>query len=233
MTRLSSKSAGRTVVDYVAETIRTGILEGRYALGQRLVEADLTKELSVSRGPLREALRRLAAYGIVEIQPYRGAAVRRPSRTELSDLLRVLEVVEGLSARMAAERIKLPGNYDRALALRGEIDAAKPLVDAIDHIEENVKFHGMILDLSGNHSLQRVAVQLQLQMPIQRLTFFRVFQENRHRSLMQHADILDAIIAGNPDRAEAAMRAHVRATEELSRRMSDVLFSNERRHVPE
>ena len=231
MSQVQPKSVNPTLVDYVVDTIKTGIQEGRYALGQRLVEADLTKELGVSRGPLREALRRLAGYGIVEIQPYRGAAVRRSSRTELSDMFRVREVLEGLAARTAAERIARPGNRDRALVLRAEIDAAEPIVDAVGQIEDNEKFHRTILDLSGNHSLQRVVVPLQ--MPTYRLAFFRLFTDNRRRSLAQHADILDAIIAGDPDRAETAMRAHIRATEELSRKMSDTFFAHEKQRPPE
>lgn len=230
MSQLNSESVNLTVVDYVAESIKVGILEGRYALGQRLVEADLTAELGVSRGPLREALRRLAAYGIVEIQPYRGAVVRRLSRAELNDLFRVREILEGLAARTAAERIKMPGNRDRALALRREIEAAELIVDVMDHIEDNEKFHRTIFDLSGNYSLQRAIIPLQ--MPTYRLAFFRLFSENRRRSLVQHADILEAIIAGDPDRAEAEMCAHIRATEELSRKMSDTFFAHEKASRP-
>lgn len=73
-------------VDYVLEHLRQGIVRGRYAPGQRLIEADLTDELGVSRGPLREAMRRLSADDLLEIVPNRGAIVRRLSLREMLEL---------------------------------------------------------------------------------------------------------------------------------------------------
>ena len=84
------------------EAITDGVKDGRYAPGQRLVEADLTAELGVSRGPLREALGRLAAEGVLELEPYRGAVVRRLTREDVEDLFSVREVLEGEAARLAA-----------------------------------------------------------------------------------------------------------------------------------
>jgi DNA-binding GntR family transcriptional regulator len=213
-------------VDYIAESILTGIHEGRYAPGQRLVEADITQELGVSRGPLREAFRRLAADGIVDIQAHRGAAIRRHSRIELGELFRVREVLEGLAARIAAERIDMPGAKQKALATLQRLHGAGPLLDVPDVIEDNESFHRTIFELSGNRFLQRVMTPLQ--MPTYRAAFFRLFRSgNRQRSLAQHIAILEAILAGNPNRAEAEMRNHVRETEELSRKLSDILFRPE------
>src|SRR5512134_3171820 len=97
-----NKTGGaKTVVEATIEAIKSGIFEGRYAPGQRLIEADLTRELSVSRGPLREALGRLVADGLVEIEPYRGAIVARPSREDVANTLQLREVLEGLAARLA------------------------------------------------------------------------------------------------------------------------------------
>ena len=73
-------------VDYVLQHVRDGIFQGHYAPGQRLIEADLTRELGISRGPLREALHRLAADKILEIVPNRGAIVRRLSKREMLEL---------------------------------------------------------------------------------------------------------------------------------------------------
>lgn len=220
------KTASASVVDFIAESILKGIHEGQYAPGQRLVEADITQELGVSRGPLREAFRRLAADGILDIQVHKGAAVRRHSRAELAELFRVREVLEGLAARIAAERIDRPGVKQRVLAALRHLHRAGPLFDVLDHIEDNESFHRTIFELSGNRFLQRVMTPLQ--MPTYRAAFFRLFRSaNRQRSLDQHIAILEAILAGNPDRAEKEMRKHVQDTEELSRKLSDILFRPE------
>jgi DNA-binding GntR family transcriptional regulator len=220
------KPAAPSVVDLVTDWILKGIHEGRYAPGQRLVEADVTQELGVSRGPLREAFRRLAADGILEIQAHRGAAVRRHSRAELGELFRVREVLEGLAARLAAERIDIPGTRKKLQSMLQHVHKAGPHFDVEDHMADNETFHRTIFELSGNGFLQRVMTPLQ--MPTYRAAFFRLLRSaNQKRSLDQHIAILEAIIAGKPDRAEAAMREHVRETEELSRRLSDVLFRPE------
>jgi DNA-binding GntR family transcriptional regulator len=221
-----AKPASLSVVDVVTDWILKGIHEGRYAPGQRLVEAEITQELGVSRGPLREAFRRLAADGILEIQAHRGAAVRRHSRTELAELFRVREVLEGLAARLAAERIDAPGVREKVLSMLKHIHKAGPHFDVEDHMEDNEIFHRTIFELSGNRFLQRVMTPLQ--MPTYRAAFFRLLKSaNQKRSLDQHIAIVEAIIAGKPDRAEAAMRKHVRETEALSRKLSDVLFRPE------
>src|SRR4051795_5578940 len=76
-------------VDYVLDHLRTGVMQGRYAPGQRLIEADLTRDLRVSRGPLREAFRRLSAEGILEMVPHRGALVRRLTMREMKEFFQI------------------------------------------------------------------------------------------------------------------------------------------------
>jgi len=80
-------------VDHVANTIIQGIKEGRYVPGQRLVEADMTRDLNISRGPLREALRLLAAVGLLELVPNRGAIIRRLSVEDVINRYRLLDVL--------------------------------------------------------------------------------------------------------------------------------------------
>ncbi|QJX02130.1 GntR family transcriptional regulator [Alcanivorax sp. IO_7] len=91
--------------DAVIEAICKGIGSGRYVPGQRLVEADLTRELGVSRGPVREALKRLAAERIITLTRHKGAYIRSLGREEVRDLLQNIEVLLGLAARLAAQRI--------------------------------------------------------------------------------------------------------------------------------
>jgi len=89
-------------VDVVFETIRQGIISGRFAPGQRLVIRDLADDIPYSRSTFREALRRLAAERLVSLIPNRGAAVQRLTPQEMTDLFEIRELLEGQAARRAA-----------------------------------------------------------------------------------------------------------------------------------
>jgi DNA-binding GntR family transcriptional regulator len=216
----TTDGSAQTVVDYATGSIRHGILEGQYAPGQRLIEAELTQRLGVSRGPLREALRRLAADGLIDIEPYRGATVTRLSRVELADVFRVREVLEGLAARLAADRIGEGDNRRRAERVRAEL--LRP-ADLNTFLEDNDRFHQFVIELSGNGVVGRQVSQLQL--PPMRAAFFRLINGEIHaQSVAQHRDILDAILAGDAARAEREMTDHVRRTAEISHKLPDQWF---------
>jgi len=216
-------SSAKTVVESTIEAIKSGIFEGRYAPGQRLIEADLTRELNVSRGPLREALGRLVADGLVDIEPYRGAIVSRPSREDVANTLQLREVLEGLAARLAAERIDIGDNRKRLLAAQEAVAKSNAASEVATFMSDNEQFHGLILDLSGNPQLGRLVSQMQL--PTLQTAFFRMIdQKVRSYSLAQHADIMNAILAGDATAAERAMRAHIARTSDLAKRLPDALF---------
>jgi len=213
----------QTVVEYAIETIKSGIYDGRFAPGQRLIEADLTRDLQVSRGPVREALRRLAADGIIELISHRGAIVARPSRAEVAGLFDAREALEALAARRAAELIDEDDNRALAQRARSELSAGKEPLAVDTYVRENQRFHETILLLAGNIHLQRLLAQLEF--PAFRASFFRVFDEaERAASLAEHGAIIGAIIEGQPKRAEDAMRKHVRRAARLAQRLPDSLF---------
>ncbi|UCE30896.1 MAG: GntR family transcriptional regulator, partial [Burkholderiales bacterium] len=93
-----------SVVEDAVARLREALLEGRFAPGQRLVEADLVATLGVSRSSVRSALERLAAEGLVRLSAHRGAVARRMSRREVEELYAIRERLEGLAAGLAAER---------------------------------------------------------------------------------------------------------------------------------
>src|SRR3546814_7375523 len=99
-------------VERVAAILKEQILDGSLAPGQRLISRDLIEELGISRGPLREAFRRLAADRLIELIPNRGAVVRRLSRAEIINLFQIREALEGQAARLAAERIDQGGRSE-------------------------------------------------------------------------------------------------------------------------
>src|SRR5208337_15324 len=101
-TRPGGLPAHGATVAFIVERLRDDILAGRLAPGSRLVECELTARFSVSRGPVREALRRLAAEGLIEHLPHRGALVRRLTLREIRELFEIRVEMEALAARLAA-----------------------------------------------------------------------------------------------------------------------------------
>lgn len=200
-----------TAVDTVTAAIIEGIKYGRFVPGQRLVESDLTSELGVSRGPLREAFGRLAAEGLLEIEPYRGALVRRLRREDIVDLFEVREALEGQAAALAAARIDTAGNRATLEAALAEMREEHDRTDIVGYMDVNERFHALIVELSGNRTLARLVGQLQVQV-------FRLFYRRladaaaRERSVSDHEAVATAILAGDPAAAEQAMRAHVRTS---------------------
>src|SRR5271168_1763297 len=95
---------GRTAVTLVSDHIRQSIIAGTLVPGQRLTQREIKVTFNVSAGSAREAFRALAGEGLLESNS-RGAVVRRMGRTEVADTYRLREVVEGLAARLAAERV--------------------------------------------------------------------------------------------------------------------------------
>ena len=196
-----------TVVEYTINAIREQIRDGRLAEGQRLVVADVTRKLGVSNGPVREAIRRLTGEGLVEIVPHKGAAVREFSARDVREIFEVREVLEGLAARLAAERIGQGDARDRLRALQDESRAV--LSGGKGYIDHNQSFHELIYALAGNERVQEQARQLTL--PLYRLRMHHLMDPAYARtSAAEHALIVDAILEGDGAAAERAMRNHIR-----------------------
>jgi DNA-binding GntR family transcriptional regulator len=210
-----------TAVQSVVDAIIEGVKDGRYAPGQRLVEADLTAELGVSRGPLREALGRLAAEGVLEIEPYRGALVRRLSRDDVVDLFQIREVLEGEAARLAAINIEQADHRERLETAIAAVDRFRDRNDSLAYMDENSRFHELIVELSGNKLLARLIGQLQVH--AFRLLFRRMVVEDTAvaNSIAEHDDVAAAILAGNARAAERSMREHVRRSGEMVMRTAE------------
>jgi DNA-binding GntR family transcriptional regulator len=191
----------------VADWLRDLMRKGRLVPGQRLVEIDITRQTGASRSKVREALQRLEAERLVKIEEFRGASVRRAGREEIRQIYRARVALEGISAAdftrnaSAAQKRKL-----------GELQAELDLCVAERASERfarlNGEWHGLVIAGSGNaivrDMLQRMTV------PINRLLFESFYDEARLRAAnSDHVVISAAILAGDADAAEAAMRRHV------------------------
>ncbi len=212
-------------MDYVVEDTAAAIRSGRLALGQRLVEADMVRDLGVSRGTLREALNRLAAAGLVEIIPNRGAVVRRLTRKEVADRFEIRARVEGLAAFLAAQRLDEADHRARLLAVARPLeDGALP--EAAFARRGSYLIHETIADVSGNAELGPMVRQLRL--PAVMVEIRRSLDEDRafwRRVMQEHRQIVDAILARDATAAEAAMRLHIEANRDLLLSLPARLFA--------
>ena len=205
------------LTEQLTDRLREAILHGVYVPGQRLVEADLMADFGAGRGPVREALRRLGAEGVLDLIPNRGAMVRKLSLKELRDVFRMREALEGLAARLAAERMADPAvrrAFARALA---GIDIAHT---GENFSELNRRFHQLIVDFADNEQLSITLRQLCL--PLVRLQFRAAINEAyRRQSADEHAEVARALGTGDADAAEAAMRRHLRGAGERVLRLAE------------
>lgn len=181
------------------------IVNGEYEPGERIVESRLAKELEISQSPVREALRDLAAIGLVEIASRRGARVRRPTAKELADVSEVRSEIDGLAARLAARRLSEDALEELANAHR-EMTECLADKDYVGMTEADAEFHRIIASGSGNEAIERVFSQLE---PFAR-TFITLTSPHvaLDTILSQHGGILEALTSRNPELAADRARAH-------------------------
>jgi len=228
MDRLTADHQRRgATVDYVCTCIRQGIVEGRFVPGQRLIARDLTEEFVISRGAVREAFRRLAAEGMVDLIPNRGATVRRLSRRQMSELFQIRECVEGLAAGLAASQIDVGDNRRIFSDVWEKVRPPGYEMPWNIFIENNRLYHRTIVEIGGNELLSDLIVNLQL--PVVMIQVGRAMRaEHAALSHADHVAIAEAILAGDPAAAEAAMRKHVRGSHDWIRTLSDSAFKPDR-----
>lgn len=194
-----------SVRDLAYATLRRRIVEVALQPGERLVERDLAAELNVSRIPLREALRMLAAEGLVLLVPGKGALVSPFTPADVRDLFDVRESLESLAARLAALR----ATEETVKALRdrlAECRAATAAADVPRIAAANAAFHTEIIELAANPLLTSLMTPLAARTEwLFRLTSSRDPAEQ----CTEHEDLFDLIASGNADGAAAAAYAHV------------------------
>jgi DNA-binding GntR family transcriptional regulator len=196
-----------STVDRVIASIKDRIRDAQYSPGQRLVEPILMAELGVSRGSVREALRRLAAEGFVEWERFRGSSIIRMSRRQVSDFLELREVLEGFGAASAATKLNEDGKI-ALMKLERTPGARSKIPGSYDAY--NNEFHALVLSLSGNLEVEGVLAQTRL--PIFRLQFNKILlaPEQISQSRADHTRIVQEILKGDARAAEIAMKDHIR-----------------------
>ncbi|HEY9306403.1 MAG TPA: GntR family transcriptional regulator [Microbacterium sp.] len=191
----------------LTQVIREAILDAQFAPHQRLIEADLSERYGASRASVRTALLNLAGEGLVERLPNRGARVRAITVDEAIEIVEVRIGLETLCARKAAENLT-PADAERLRALRSDIEAAITSGDLMAYSRLNQELDRRIRDLSRHGTATQLLERLRAQSA--RHQFRLAFHPGRAAtSAPEHIAIIDAILAKDPDAAEAATRAHL------------------------
>ena len=220
--------------------LREMILAGELPGGTRIAELSIVEKLGVSRTPIRAALMRLEQEGLIESLPNGGYAVRTFSERDVSEAIELRGTIEGLTARLAAERGAAPVVLNEARECLQGIDAvlAQPALDDESfsgYVKLNERFHTLLGELAGStvlaRELERVA-----SLPFASPSAFVVVQANspQARDMLivaqdQHWQVLHAIEAREGSRAEAIMREHSRLAQ---RNLRDAVQSRNLDQMP-
>lgn len=200
----------RQAANRAARSLREDILSGAIPAGARLGEAELAGRLSVSRTPIREALTRLSAEGLVDLQPNRGARVATWSREELREIfdlrlqLEPFAVAQGVP-NATAEDLEELDRLAVAMQRHGRAGRGQDL-GAI--VELNRAFHGLLISLAANAPLS-AALRGVTHAAVVNQNFHHYSADALRRSLAHHAELVAAARAGDPDWAKAIMCAHL------------------------
>jgi DNA-binding GntR family transcriptional regulator len=197
-----------TLSQRVYEHLRDEILADRLLPGTELSEVALSKELAISRGPIREAMGRLAAEGLITMRPRRRAEVRSLTPQELIDAYQVREALEVMAVRLAISRVT-EADLSRLEALIDRMAAHSAEGAGREFFAANAAFHKLLCELSGNPKLQEVHHRLEGEIGrFQRRTL--ALRGSMEGALAEHRAILAAIRLRDANRAIQLTVDHIR-----------------------
>jgi DNA-binding GntR family transcriptional regulator len=213
-----------SVAERVADEIKDEIREGRLAPGTRLTEAQIGKQFGASRGPIREALRRLDSEGILTFEKNRGVSVRKLTRDDFVNLLEVREALEAVAARLLATNPRSERTVSELAKLFNKMQTAVKRGDVEQYnLSLYVMFHSQLVESSNNpvliehwHRLHLDVFRSQFR-PLVDLHLVQI----AHR---EHADLVAALQARDAKKAEQAVRQHIAHFTEHVRRLPDRVF---------
>jgi DNA-binding GntR family transcriptional regulator len=217
---LDPLAAAAPLAEQVADALRAAIFSGRLSPGERLSVPDVARQLGVSRTPAREAMLILERDGLIATRPRLGAAVVSYGDAELAEMLDLREALDGMAARLAAERMttgekraleKLLDNHNEALAVS----------DVDRHIELDLEFHRHLRDGAHNRRLHRALLDLERQCHVLMNSTSKAPGFAGRAVMHDHRAIVQAILTGDADGAEHAARAHVRRIRHFCAQLAD------------
>jgi DNA-binding GntR family transcriptional regulator len=209
-----------TIADRVFDRIRLAIESGAMLTGSKISEPELARAYGISRGPLREAIARLESCGLVVRRAHVGARVVSLSSAQLLEIFQVREALEGMAARLAAERITEPEIVElRTLLGQHGAQIARDDGQAYFQKQGDLDFHYRIVQASGNGRLiDLLCDDLYYLMRVYRYQF-GMQSRRAPRAYVEHEHIVAAIERRDGELAELLMRHHIRASRENVERM--------------
>jgi len=203
VTKIIVNSIAHEVTHQVREMIRTGAIEE----GSRISEKQLGEAMGVSRTPVREALRVLAAEGLIELVPRKGAFVTKPRFEDVRDMFEVMSLLEGLCARVAAEKMSASA-LAQLEALHQELEEHYQRRDREAYLQCNHRYHTYVQKIAGNRILSEVLDSMRQKFLLYR--FRQLSQPERFdQSIQEHRALLEAFRQRDSEQAQRLMRHHL------------------------
>lgn len=216
-----------TIADRIFDQLRKAIVEGEIPAGSKISEPVLAARYGISRGPLREAMRRLESSSLVERKPNVGARVIRLSSEQLLEIYLIREALEGLAARLAAERMSDAAIEDiRTLLERHRTEVAQEEWQSYFQREGDLDFHFRIVQGSGNQRLINILCNDLYHLARMYRCQFGMKSNRARDALREHEMVVDAIAERDGELAEWLMRRHIRASRKATERRLALAAAN-------
>jgi DNA-binding GntR family transcriptional regulator len=212
--RATKPARGQTWSHYLEERLAEDIINGRLTPGTRLEEQSLADRYETSRTPVREALRRLAATGLIETRPRRGVVVSTVTRERLAQMFEAMAELEGACARLAAQRMS-EVERQQLTQLQKEGSQIMEADDPATYEVHNRAFHAAIYNGSGNEILEETAQSVRARLAPFRSAQFQI-PGRVAKSISEHSDVVAAILNGDGEKAYEAMRSHMLTVSDAS-----------------
>ncbi len=215
---LANGSKSKKTIVY--ENLKKKIITNALRPGEPLIESALSAELKTSKTPIREALQQLEREGFIEAVPGKGAFVSRISVEEVLQVFEIREILECAVIRRVAAKPELNVTEAEAVRRRFESSEADGSRRPSYSFKPGDQIHTFVFEAFGNRRLLEYYRRLQDHIERMRLYFFSQFRPERsERSAQEHLEIINALIARDPDRAEKAMRDHLRNSTDYLKRI--------------
>lgn len=196
-----------TLSDQIYDYLRGEILTGQFAPGERLDLGEIVERLKVSKMPVKEAIGRLAAEGLLDVQAQRGTFVSQVSAREVAETFEVRRALEMLAGELACTRVK-KADIEK---LRGLIAEMEKSTEVAHHLDLNFQFHGLIVELSDNRKLAETYYRLRVPIQVAGIHYRsenwvdRVVQEQK-----EHRAIVRALEQKDAEAVSQAIREHIK-----------------------
>lgn len=209
MARRTASGSQQNKRSKVLTTLRDRIVDGYYPQGIRLVESVLANEFEVSRPMIRELLAELETQGLVEKKRNRGTMVRRVDTESLVEIMEIREVLEGLCARLAAQKSKPEDWRDLEEAFGERAEKMVKNLEFENYLSLVAEFRERMVEASHNKELSKLIYSLFAKITIVQRRI-AILPGRIGEAIKEHREVLKAIMSGDPKRAEEAKRKNMR-----------------------